>query len=140
MQTFDFSECIVTIDGVVLTGHGEGDVITIERGSPLYTKKVGASGSVARSRSSDRSGTIKLKVMATAAINDVLSAIIATDERERTGLTLSFLLQDLGGTTTAAAPEAYLTAWPALNRGAEVGEVEWVLEAPVIVLNHGSNE
>lgn len=130
-RTYDPALVIPTFAGNLLTGFGPDTFIKVERNEDGFTLAVGAGGEAARAQSRNRSGTVTFTVLATSQTNDILSAIAAADELSGTGVA-EFQLSEVNGTTLCHAANAWVKKLPSVERGKEVGTVEWVLECDSI--------
>jgi hypothetical protein len=126
-RTYDAAKVNVSFSGIPLGGFAPDTFLTVERNEDAFTLVVGASGEAARSQSRNRSGRVTLTVMATSQTNDVLSALHNADELQGTGVGALFI-KELNGTTLVSAESAWVVKMAPLERGAEVGTVEWVIE------------
>lgn len=117
--------------GIPITGFAPDTFITVERNEDAFTLVVGAGGEAARSQSRNRSGTVTLTLLATSQSNDVLSAIANADEQTGIGVGTAFV-KEINGTTLVSAQSAWIKKMPNVERGAEVSNVEWVLECEAL--------
>jgi len=127
-NTYDPAKQVVIWKGIRLSGFADGTFIEIDRDADSFTKIVGADGEVARAASADRSGYVKVTVLQTAAINDVLSSELVKDELTRLNAG-SIFVKDLFGRTTASGPEAWLLrpAKVTLSKGIEAREWTFIV-------------
>jgi hypothetical protein len=113
-----------------LGGWGEGSGgIECEKQDPSFTIKRGADGSVVRSKTYSGVWMVKLVVLQTAAINAVLSAILALDEKATNGAGVGpLLVRDRQGLTVIAGPECWIEGHPkTVKFNAEQNNNEWVI-------------
>jgi hypothetical protein len=123
--------------GITITGFAEGTFIEIEREVDTFTKKVGALGDVARSRSLNKSGKITITVMDAHPINDLLATVISDDEFDGSQAG-PFTMKDLFGNTEVRATNAWCMKVPKVTRAQASGNVVYVFEAASLFIKHGS--
>ncbi len=126
-RTYDPNKVVCTFKGNIITGYGKDSRIEAERNNDLVTVVVGCDGEFARSISRDKSGTIKITLLASSPTNDILSAALALDELTGAGAG-ELLIEDKNGTSLAHAQVAWVKKMVALKKGKEVEENEWTLE------------
>jgi hypothetical protein len=142
MKTYDPKRYDLVLGGVRLNqGLADGTWITVEGMSPGFTSKVGVDGEVTRARMHDRRATVRLTVMQTSAVNDLLSRQYLDDRNgnENGRGVASFLLQDRAGTTVVQASKAYIADDPDVTLSAEAETREWVIELADAEMFHGGN-
>jgi hypothetical protein len=137
MKTYDPGQIVATLGALVLTpGFGPDSFLTFEPAETLFTTQVGASGEVVRSRSRNRTGTVRIGVMQSSIVNDQLSAIAAADQLSNSGV-LPFQVKDLNGTTLLSAKNAWIEERPHTEFSKEAGVREWVIAGEEWVEFHG---
>lgn len=126
-RTFDPASNVITLGEITIGGYADGTFITISRESDGYSDEAGARGDVVRTRSRDRRATVTLTLQAASPTNDLLSQIAVLDEETPLpfNATKAFELREVGGTTVAGGPEAWIMKVPDIERGKESGTVEW---------------
>ena len=134
--TYDPLLVLVSFKGIPISGYADGTFVKSERNEALFTQKVGAAGEVARARSRNMTGKITLTLLASSPINDLLSACYMLDEATNLGFG-SFFIKELGGTTVAMAPCAYIEKLPSVEYAKEVGQREWVFLCDQLIENVG---
>lgn len=138
--SYDPSQVIVTIGGVIVTGWSDGDAIVAERDEDAYSKRVGNDGGVGRARNPNMSGSFTFRLLQTSAANAALSALVATDDLTNQGLpTFPITVLDGSGASLSAATQCWIKKVPAATFGKEVGEREWVFDAADLRIFHGGN-
>jgi hypothetical protein len=140
VKTYDPKKIDVVLAGQRLnSGLADGTWLTYTSAAPGFSKKVGVDGEVTRTRSHDRSGEIRLTLMASSAINDVLSRLYADDrDGNANGRGVgALLIQDRNGTTLLQASQAWISDDPDISFGAEVETREWVIEVADVQVTHG---
>jgi hypothetical protein len=124
LYTFDPKLMITVFKGHPITGFAEGSVLTIERTEDMFSEKVGVSGEVARSKSNNRSGTVKITLMQTSPDNDFLSTMAVLDEVGNAGVG-ELMIKDVLGTSLYMSSQAYLKKIASAEYGKEVNSREW---------------
>ena len=126
-RTYDPNRITMNFLGVPLTGFAEGSKVEAERNEASWNLKVGCDGDSCRSRSRNRSGKIKFKLMASSPSNDVLAAAAVLDEESALG-SGEVGIADLNGTGFVHASKAWVTKQPPFKGEKEVSENEWEIE------------
>lgn len=136
MRSYDPTEVTIVYNGQVIDMFAAGTFIKVTRNNDTWTLQMGNSGSGARSRNPDKSGTIEFTLLAASPSNGFLSANATQDELLGTGVG-EFQAKDRG---TLAAKTSAQNCWvkkPAdWERGKEVGEITWTLESDNVQLDH----
>lgn len=127
MRTYDPALLILNFAGIPISGYADGTFVKVERDGETFAKYVGADGTIARSRTRNNGGKVTFTLAATSPCNDLLSAQAALDEAFGTGMG-SCRGEDLAGTTTFMAMEAWIQKPPAIEFGKEIGTREWVID------------
>jgi hypothetical protein len=140
LATYDPAQVFVTAAGTTLNqGIAKGSFVTVERNSDAFTTYIGSDGEGARSKSNDKSGTIKLKLMHTSDANDILSAFAKADEIANAG-SFPMLIKDGTGRTLCMAENAWVKKMPSIEFGNEIGEREWTIESDNINIFVGGTD
>lgn len=116
------------------SGRVDGDFVTTEFNSELYTSKVGADGEVTRSKTNDFSGKITIKLMSTSEGHQILTRLFNIARASLNGDDMApFQLRDRNGGLVEHAETAWIEKAPSNAVGKEVGEREWVLATDNLV-------
>lgn len=126
-KTYNPKKVNIVYAGTEITGLAEDDFISIEPLGDGIKSVCGADGEIARAMDPDSRYKISLKLLATSAANSKLTEQWKKDRTDGSGMA-PFLVKDLSGKTEFSAPEAWVVKVPNLERGKEVGTVEWELE------------
>ncbi|QKJ86684.1 DUF3277 family protein [Paramixta manurensis] len=139
--TFDGSEVHVIIGTVPLSGFSDGDSITATRSGDLFTKRSGLDGSTGRSKNTDKSGTIEVRLLSTSAANDALSLLMNMDSLGLEGdAVFPISVVDMSGRTVISGSECWLQTPPSVAFSTNaVGERAWVFAAASLQLYVGGN-
>lgn len=137
--TYDPTKCVINVAGADIGGPlGGGTFLKITRNEDAYTYAPGARGGGTRTRNANRSGIIEITVQASSPAMAILSALAAADELDGSGIG-AFLFKDNSGAgpaTTAEAEYIWVKKQGDIERGKEIGEVTWTLEAADLVIAH----
>lgn len=115
---YDAKDTTVTVYGVNITGFAE-DMLTIEKDEELFSTSVGAQGDVVKNIINNPLGTATLSVQATSPQFAFLMRLAKQNETFPFWYTNKVLGERAGGT------KANIKNYPSLERGAEVGDVEF---------------
>lgn len=128
VYTHSPEDVVVSINDYLLSGFAEGTYISIKLNSPNFKRERGIRGKPTRVHTRDRSGSITFTLLQTAPDNDVLSAIVAFDEVNLTGL-LNVVIQDTGGSTGLQFRQCYISTPPQTLEfsGTELSDRQWVI-------------
>lgn len=127
MKTYDPAECLLSFDGVPISGYADDTFLELEANDDSFTLQKGADGEGTRSRSRNRSMRLTVTLMQGSASNDYLSGRLAADLLSGAGAgALQF--KELNGTTVVNAAEAWVMRTPTISRAKESGTVQWVFE------------
>lgn len=137
--TYAAEKVIVTYGGVIITGFGDSDFITVKYRDDRYMDYVGADGEVGRSKNASRVGDIEITLSATSEANDQLSAVFNLSQLGGIDAPLPFGVADLSGRSFAGASKAWLKTAPDLTFGKEITDRVWALTAADLVINFGGN-
>lgn len=136
--SYDPSQVIVTVGGVIISGFSDGDAITVRRAEDMYFTRVGTDGGVARARNANKMGEIEIKLLQTSAVNNALSALLATDDLTNDGTAVvAISVMDGSGTSLCSATQCWIKSIPEAVFGKEVGERTWIFSAADLKIFHG---
>lgn len=142
MAVKTYAPCLmkIVVRGKTIDGFSEGDLVTITPDSDKFTKKVGATGEVARAANCTDAGKIKFTLLQTSDANDYFSELLLNDSRSVTGEDIvSIYISDLNGTSEYAVAEAWLMKWPEASYKNEVENREWEFDCADIDWYVGGN-
>lgn len=132
MKTYDPKDITVVFSGILITGYADGTFCEIDREADAFTDVAGAGGEVARARTQDRRGTIKVTLMMTSPTNDLLSATAAVDESTGNGVG-EIMVKDNNGTSIASGSESWIMKKPAKVYAKEIESLEWRIRVANLV-------
>jgi hypothetical protein len=128
MKLFDWRTNHVFVNNVELTNYGEGsDVLAVKRAADIGTHKIGVDGRMNLSLSSDKSGEVTVKLMATSPSNAELSKLAASQDNIETFIPVTFRWFDSYRNDEAAGSIGYIKRPVDIVRGKEIVEQEWTL-------------
>lgn len=138
--SYDPSQVVVTVGGVIVSGFSDGDAIVAEREEDAYSKKVGIDGGVARARNANKSGTFTFRLLQTSGANAALSALVATDDLTNEGLpTFPISIFDGSGASLATASQCWIRKVPAMTMAKDTSDNEWQFDAADLKIFLGGN-
>jgi len=136
--SYDPSQVIVTVGGIILSGFSDGDSIIARRSEDMYFTRVGTDGGVARARNANKTGEFEFKLLQTSKANDLLSDLVATDNLSNDGIpVVPISVVDGSGRSLAAATQCWIKTIPEASFGKEIGERSWVFSAADLKIYHG---
>ncbi len=137
---YDFSQVTAAFGPVIMDGYQAGEGLTIEHATDAFTKVVGIDGKVTRNKVLDRSARITVKLLATSAANDQLSAIYLTDRAAPNGAGVApFIIVDQNGRSRFSAAEAWIARAPEVSFDQEASVREWIFDVAFLEEFHGGN-
>lgn len=126
-------------NGILIQGYAKDTFIEVERNEDSFTTYVGSLGDVCRTKNLNRTGKITVTLMASAPVNDLLSARCNLDED--TGLEYGPIqVTDLSSTMRCDGAEAWIMKRPKVERAQESGTVQWVFEVAHLNLFEGGTD
>ena len=137
MKEYGFRNSVFYVNGVEITGYGQGDsVLTFARRNDSASDVIGIDGEMSISLSSDLSGESNFNLMQTSDSNIYLSGLIAAQEN---GLFVPIFCQykDTRGGDLASGTQGYLKRPADMVRGATVNEQSWMIVVERLDLLHG---
>jgi len=134
VRMYDPSKVVITADGVTLGGWADGTFVLVEREEDSFTKVTGADGQTSRAKSNNRSGTATLTFLQTSPSNEVLSVLLARDEREGNAV-FPFQIKEVGTEKRLFAATAWVQKMPNVEYGKDINNMEWTLALADIAFN-----
>lgn len=127
-KTYSPKDVTVAWNNIGITGFGEDSFLRLEWSEDVFTKHVGADGTLALTKSADYTGTIEIELMATAQDNLVLGAIEKAQRlAPKAGVAFSnFEISDESGSVLAVAINAYIMTRPSVDLGSDQNTKTWV--------------
>jgi hypothetical protein len=137
-KTYNPAFVVVSFGEVNVTGFMDGTFIEAERDEDAFTKHVGSTGDVTRTRNLNTSGKVTLTLVAASPTNDLLAVIHAADEL--LGLSYRPLqIKDLSGNMVCRSTQAWVMKPPKIERAKESGSCVWVFDCADLKIFAGGN-
>jgi len=137
LTTYDPLKVIITFGGTPLAGFAEGTFVEVAQQSKAFTRKVGADGSVVRSKSSNNCHDVTVTFLQSSLSNNYLSAMNQTDRVTGHNL-LPLTITDLNGGTLCFWPQAWVETPDSWGYGGEVTDRAWVFHTGQIATDNRS--
>lgn len=138
---YDSNAISATVCGIPIEGgFGEDTFIEIEYMSPAFETKVGADGSVTRSKTNDNRAKITVTLLQSSTENALLSAIHNIDKNAGNGAGVGpTMIKDNQGTSLYAGEKSWVSSHPkvAFAKGAEARA--WEIEVASLESFTGGN-
>lgn len=134
-KTFNLKRCLITVNGVPVSGFADGDACTAARNEDSYSLTVGADGEALRNRTNNNSGRITFNLLYSSPLNTVFQALGTLDEASGLGQA-AILITDLNTGGSVFAARAWVVKPPDFTVGMEAGAREWIFETGDLQLNH----
>lgn len=124
---YDPTQITVAVAGILCEGFADGEFVTVERDSDAFSDVVGTDGDVSRSRSSDKRGTITIKLLQTSPTNALLSALHEADLNTPggAGVGQAVVRDRLNGATKFSANHAWIMKAPDVSLDRTATSREW---------------
>lgn len=135
-RTYDPQTVIIAVGGVIVSGFGDGDFVTVSYDEDRYMSKAGADGEVARAKNANRMGTFEITLSSTSQANAELSAIFNLEMLGGIDVVVPISVADLSGRALAFASKCWIKNAPEFTRGKEVADSVWRYQAADLVLSY----
>lgn len=138
MKQYSFSNTILLVNGVEITGYDEGDdVINLARRNPSSLDVVGADGEMTVSISADRSGEVTFRLLQSSDSNTYLSTLVLAAEN---GSFVPIFVQfkDNTGGDLGSGTQGYITKPADMTRGTNAQGNDWMIVVERLDLLHNS--
>lgn len=112
---YNAKDCVITVDGVYITGVGE-DMVTGAKDEEFFSTTVGAQGDVAVNEINNPLGTITLTLQGTSPQNEMMLRYGKTNKEFPVWVVNKTLKEKFGGT------QARIKNYPELENGSELGD------------------
>lgn len=132
LTTYDPSKVSVIVGSQPVTGYADGDFVSVERSEESFSLLVGADGETTRAKNANKSGKIKITLMASSASNDYLSALQAADELGGNS-PFPILIKDNSGKSLYTAATAWISKPASGTFGKEAGKREWEIATDELI-------
>lgn len=138
VKNYDPKQVSLIVGSAPAHGYADGDFITVARNEDSFSLLVGSDGESTRSKSSNRSGKVTLRLMASSSFNDTLSELSAADEISGSAV-FPLMVKDNFGTSIYTAATAWIAKPAEAAFGKEGGTREWVIETDELLAFAGGN-
>lgn len=141
MTLYSYSPEDVTIllAGVIpVEGYVEGTFVSIQKDIPPFTTSHTADGTMSRVHRPSASYSLRIALMATSPINDVLTKLMQLDEITKMGK-FPVLIKDQLGTSFFFSATSWVEASPNLTYDTGIGERDWLIKCSQAAINIGGN-
>ena len=125
LKSYNLAHCTILCDGVPMGGFADGDAVTVEYESEIWSDVVGADGEVTRSALNDRRASITFHLKDTSDLNAFFRAKVQLARTVGAGDVFSFFLKDLGLKETVTAREVWVKTDAGTSKAQESGNREW---------------
>jgi len=140
VTVYNAAKVSISWAGHSFTGLGSGDdAIKVSRRGDGVQLDIGMQGDGTFSQSTDKSGTITVRLLAGSETNKFLSLKAAASEAGAL-FSAPMIISEAGTDNKTAAMRTVIQKVPDMNRGAKAGEVEWTFLSPVVIINHSDSE
>lgn len=136
--TFDPSQVAASLGEILLSGWAEDTMIEAERPEQMYVSVAGVDGQVTRVKTSDKRGTVAFNLMQSSDTNDLLSALMISDEQSNAGVR-PLLIKDVSGRTVLSATSAWIQKAPNVGLSKTAQSRIWVVECAKLEVFVGGN-
>ena len=125
-------------NGELVTGYGDGTMISFAREVASFSKVTGSQGDTTRIRSRNKTGAFTVRLLQTSPMNDRFSEYLRLDEA---GVAQKHpaQLQDLLGTTKVNAEQAWVVGWAEISFSDGEEGREWTIETGATQVNVGGS-
>lgn len=138
VRTYDPASVQIVVGAAVMSGFTDGTFVEVARDEATWTKAVGADGTVTRGKTNNRSGTVTITLKQSSPSNDVLSALLISDEL--TSLTVfPILIKDLSGTSIYFSAQGWVQQFANSTFGKDITDRTWTIATAEIDMLVGSN-
>lgn len=127
LGSYSPNDISIIVDGVPVSGYGDGDFVSAEYSSDAAMLKEGADGSPAISyKRGARGGTITVTLLQTSLSNNYLSGLLFNQKAlGGASSTVPILIRNAQGGQVVSMARAAFQKEPTVSYGAEVNNVEW---------------
>ncbi len=138
MPTYDPQKNSIVVNKKTIAGFGGSTFLKASRNEDLWTLVVGADGQWCRVKNANKSGILEITLLQSSPANDVLAAMVNTDEQQGNNAG-AVAFKDASGTAVASGPVGWVKKVADIERGKELSESVWQIEVPELTLVPGSN-
>lgn len=136
MAEWDPQKFTISVGANTISYFAKGTFIKASYNEDLYSQEIGADGSSCRIRNANESGRYEITLMKNSPSNDVLAALALLDRQSGQGV-VPVLVKDGNGKAFASSKNTWIVKPADLERGAELGDVTWILETDKLKMVQG---
>lgn len=136
MDAFSFLDTSVFVNGIEITGWGEGDdSITLARLNDSASHIIGNDGLMTVNLSADRSGAVTFNLLQTASSNAYMSGLITLQENDAF-IPIFVQFKDSRNHDLGSGTQGYIPKPADITRGGTVQNQEWIIVVERLDLIH----
>lgn len=142
VNQYDPLAILASFGEITFLQFAEGTFIEAQRDEDAFTKKVGATGDVARVKNRNRSGTVKFTLMQTSPTNAQLSAYHKLGESIplTTNDVQPLMVKDLLGNVLVHVTNAWIKKVTNITYAKDLQGREWVFDCEVIDFDYAGDD
>lgn len=144
LKTYSPKEVVISWNGVnINSGIAPDTFITVSRDEDAFNKVVGADGTVARTRNSNRSGTIEISLMQNSDVNKALMAQALLDEAEGGEIISTLSIADPSdptGVFLTTALDCWIKKIPDMEYSGDYGTRTWAFDCADLSISQAVND
>lgn len=125
LHSYNLKQCVVLVDGLPVKGFADGDAVTVEYESDIWSDAVGADGEVTRSFMGDQRATVTFHLKDTSALNPFFRAKVNAARNAGMGDVFSVMVKDLNLDEKLVSPQTYVKSDPGMTKAQESSNREW---------------
>lgn len=125
LKTYNLMHCIVLVGGLPVSGFSDGDAVTVEFESDIWSEVVGADGEVTRSATNDRRASITFHLKDTSSLNPYFRAKVLAARNAGMGDVFPVMIKDLNLGEKLVSPQTWVKSDPGMTKARESSDREW---------------
>lgn len=133
LKNYSFADVALVINGIPITGFGDGGGISIEPMESRATLVVGDDGHMTRVASSNRAKVMRVTLAQSSTANDALSGVSGAN------FVFSVGLVDGNGTSVLMARSCFISDVPSAEFREALTDREWTITMPFVTDHIGGN-
>jgi hypothetical protein len=135
MSDYDSKKVTIALDGTLIKGFPEEDIVSWKRNEGMWSQTVGAHGEVTRNKSNNKSGMLTIYVLRSSASIPFMNSYIKKGETSANNDTFSIRANDGNVNRAASSINACFEGFPEekLKKGVEV--LEYLVLCPELEID-----